>query len=125
MMITALIAVVAFNQAKPGALVSKMLARYYGANTVAGSLTYEQSATDPSQNKKFTIQGSTRVQIQRPNKLYIYQTSNLPGASAGRIVSNGQRFLYNIPQDTKELTRTLGNDRQLNSQLIEDVVQFD
>ena len=124
-MITAAIAFAVLVQSKPGVLVSKMLARYYGANTIAGALTYEQSATDPSDNKKFTIQGSTKVQIQRPNKLYIYQTSNLPGAGAGRIISNGQRFLYNIPQDTRELTRTLGNDNQLNSQLIEDVVQFD
>ena len=128
-MITAVIAVAALlqgqGQSKAGALVTKMLARYYSANTVSGSMTYEQSAVDPSQNQKFTIHGSTKVQIERPNKIFVVQNSDLPGAGNGRIISNGQRFLYNVPQDTRELTRTLGNDSQLNSQLIEDVVQFD
>jgi len=128
-MFTAVIAVAALlqgqGQSRAGALVSKMLSHYYSANTISGNMTYQQSAVDPIQNQKFAIHGSTKVQIERPNKLFIVQTSDLPGAGNGRIVSNGQRFLYNVPQDTRELTRTLGSDSQLSGQLIEDVVQFD
>src|SRR5437870_100206 len=117
-MITTVIAIAALlnhvqDRPKPGALVSKMLSRYNTANTLTGKLHYLQSAMDGS--KEYAVHGETTIQVENPNKLYIYQASDAPAATPGRIVSNGSRFLYAIPQDTRAVTRTMGTVGEQNA----------
>ena len=107
---------------QPSALVSQMLAKYNSEKTLSGKLTYSQSAAD-SNGKSYTSHGSTTVQLEKPAKLYIVQTSDDPELSPGRIVSDGTRFVYNIPQDTRNIAGTLSAGGQ-NSQLVESVTQY-
>lgn len=125
-MLTTVIAVALLGgpvQQKPGALVSQMFARYHSLNTLSGKLSYSQSAKD-SDGKEYASHGETTLQFEAPNKLYIYQTSDVQNAAPGRIVSNGYQFLYGIPQDTRDVARTIGTVAQQNSELVENVVQF-
>ena len=123
-MITAAIAILLLNQDRPqpGDLISRMLAHYNSLNTVSGTLKYSQSAKD-SDGKTYSAHGQTTVQIEKPGKLYIYQTAD--SGAPGRIVSNGVRFLYDPPQDTRGAAQLLGKSGQQNAELVEDVVQWD
>ncbi|MEA2553139.1 MAG: hypothetical protein QOJ65_1315 [Fimbriimonadaceae bacterium] len=106
-MLTAIVAVVAFTQAqdqpalKPSILVSKMFARYAKANTLVGKIEYTQTAeaqaTQTGQQLKNALHGTTDVQYERPSKLYVKQVFEGAPRPAYRIVSDGSRFVYNIP----------------------------
>jgi hypothetical protein len=122
-MITAVVALVVLGhnfQAKPdaSALVSKMLARYYGAQSLVGKLTLTQTAVHPKERGETT--GVTDLQYQRPGKLYVRQAINSQATKGtARIVSDGSRFLYSLPKD-----ESLGTDAPSNRELVEDVLQF-
>ena len=103
-MITALVAFAAFAQGqarpKPADLVSKMMDHYSQASTLSGKLSYVQTAAG------YTAKGETIVQFERPNKLYVFQTFSGTDSPKARIVSDGKRFLYSVPQAAR--TQSLG-----------------
>lgn len=105
-MLTALIAaavVVQGSQAqaapgpKPAELISKMLARYAEAKSLTGKIEYSQTAGQTS------VKGQTELQYLRPDKLYVQQVFNSwRGKETYRIVSDGKRFVYNLPERLRE-----------------------
>jgi len=122
-MVTAMIALAAFSQGtqdrpKPGALVSKMLAHYHDLSSLTGSIHFTQTAAGKS------LSGETQVQFQKPNLLYIKQSMSGADASSARVISNGDRFVYSLPQDTRASVQIMGDSRQAASELVEDVSQW-
>src|SRR5437868_1971914 len=118
--ILALAALAHGNQAarpKPSALVSLMLAHYNGANTMVGRLEYTQAAMDKA------IHGQTDIQYERPNKLYIKQNVDQPQMTA-RLVCDGNRFLYTVPQDTRQTLYALGGSNLSTNELVENAAQW-
>jgi len=119
-MVTALVAIAVMGQGaakqSPASYVSKMLARYYGLSSLTGTMHCSQTALGMS------LDSETIIQYQMPNLLYIKQSMGGPEPAMSRIVSNGNRFLYSIPQDTKATLFAMGPD-SLGSELVENVVQ--
>lgn len=77
----------------PSQLVSAMLARYNGAQSMTGSITFTQSAGDSSG------QIVTQLQFERPAKLYIRQEKKTANAQVRIITCDGKHFTYDKPND--------------------------
>ncbi|MEZ0325552.1 MAG: outer membrane lipoprotein carrier protein LolA [Fimbriimonas sp.] len=108
-MLTTLIAVVVAAQAQGGQvpqaaptetavqIIEKVLAKYAGAKTISGTVTFKQSASG------LTARGETQLQFEKPSKIYLKQIYQ--GASAGDrremlLVSDGKVFSYDKPDGT-------------------------
>ena len=82
-------------QAKsPVALLSKMLARYHDAKSVAGTIKMTQTVKD------VTLVTDTTVQFDRPSKLFLKQTRGGAEPRQWLITSDGKYFSYDRPNDT-------------------------
>lgn len=95
-MITTLLAVVALSsqvadQAKAAPIVSKMFARYAGARTLSGTI----KTTAVCKYGAPTI--DTKIQYERPSKLFLWQRANLNTPLLGVITSDGLTFSYDNP----------------------------
>jgi len=122
-MITALVAFAALaqgqNRAKPADLVSRMMDHYSQANTLSGKFTYVQTAAG------YSAKGETRVQFERPNKIYVMQQMDghdddmKPTKLMARIVSNGSRFLYSVPKKFDMPYQELRESVQQNRQVLD------
>lgn len=77
----------------PSALVSRMIAYYYDARTVAGSIVLTQR-TDKNQ-----IQIVTKLQFEKPNNFYLHQRLNAAyGQRDWLVTSDGNSFTYDPPR---------------------------
>lgn len=118
-MLTTLVALTLLSQGTSGAsvtpaqLVSRMLARYASATSLSGTISYTQSAGSVA------IHGQTQVQYVKPDKLFIKQTMEGPQKGVYRVVSDGEKFSYSLPQDLPDLIPP-GGENQL---LVEPVLQ--
>ncbi|MBL8060912.1 MAG: hypothetical protein JNK63_09385 [Chthonomonas sp.] len=74
----------------PGALVSKMFARYAGADKLSGSIQFKQSGAER------TLSISTLIQAERPHKLYVKQ-SRPDTKQTAIIAADGTMFTYEMP----------------------------
>lgn len=74
----------------PGALISKMFARYANADKFSGTIQFKQSGAD----RTLTI--STLVQAERQHKLYIKQTRP-DSKQTSIVVADGTMFTYEMP----------------------------
>lgn len=91
----------------PAQLVSRMLARYSGATSLVGKIDYTQTAG------KVAVHGETILQYVRPDKLYILQTMEAPDKASYRVVSDGTKFNYSLPQDLPGLIPPDGKPGEL------------
>ena len=91
----------AVPQEKPtaGQILTKALARYATATSVSGSILMTQSAQGQS------INFITKLQYERPYKIYLYQQKNGKNPDAWLLVSDGVLFSYNDPNDQRKLKR--------------------
>lgn len=81
------------SQASPtaGELVSKCLARYFGAKTISGTIIHTVQAMGKSQAI------TTTIIAERPSKLFLQQVRTDPEAKSWLVTSDGQRFTYPEP----------------------------
>jgi hypothetical protein len=125
-MITAVLAIAvllprAQARTKAGDLVSKMLAHYYGAQSLAGKISLTQSASDSQE--RGVAHGEVDVQFQRPSRLFVKQSiDSKETRGIARIVSNGSKFLYSLPKDESLISADSGASP--NRELVENVVQW-
>ncbi len=75
------------------ALVSKALAHYAGAQSMVGTIRFTQTA----QSKSVVVE--TKLQFERPSKLYIRQELIANERMLWLVVSNGMEFSYNTPEN--------------------------
>lgn len=83
------------QQQRPSAsaLVTKVLAYYSGAQSLAGTIRFTQTA----QSKAVVI--DTVLQFERPSKLYIRQELTAFEKMVWLVVSDGTNFSYNTPDN--------------------------
>jgi hypothetical protein len=99
----------------PGTWVTKMLSHYNGANSLAGHISFTQSAANTS------IKGDTQVQYERPSKLFVRQA--LGNDTPTRIISDGKKFLYSLPAEAQRAMTTMNPKLPQDQELVENVVQ--
>lgn len=75
-----------------GQIVSDMIARYHGATTMTGTITYRVRALGAEQP---AVQ--TEFQFESPSRLYIRQTPATSRVKPVNVVSDGTTFLYTVP----------------------------
>ncbi len=77
----------------PAQVVSKMIAHYYAAKTLVGTIVLNQRAG----GKQITI--TTQLQVQTPNKVYLLQKLNASyGQTDWLVTSDGNSFTYDPPR---------------------------
>lgn len=87
------LAVISAQTETPAQLVSKMIAHYYSAKTLVGTIEMSQRAG----TKQVNI--STQLQMQAPNKLYLQQKlSAAYGQTLWLVTSDGNSFTYDPPR---------------------------
>jgi len=98
-MITILVAAVTMQSpanTAPGSaseLISRMLARYDGAQCVVGTIAMSQEA------KGAVVTTETDLQYQRPNKIYLRQEEHSSQGRSFLLTSDGKTFSYDSPPD--------------------------
>lgn len=75
----------------PAKLISEMFAVYANARTVSGSIVMRQSVGQQGGALE------TKVAIQRPDKLYIFQQRHTKSGTTWLAVADGNRFSYDEP----------------------------
>lgn len=83
----------ALDSPSPAALVSRMLERYHGAQTLSGTIRFTQAA-GPA-----TLVIETVVQYEWPSQLAIIQRKTGKEPQTWRLISDGELFTYEIPPD--------------------------
>jgi len=83
-------------------VVSKMLAKYYNAKTVVGTIQMRQSVLG------HTLIVDTSLQLSKPDKLYIYQKNGGAGVKPrmGYVVCDGTYFEYSAPKSASVVETT-------------------
>lgn len=96
-------------------LFSKMLARYNAAQSVSGTITFTQTADVRGVPRKLTIE--TKIQGQKPNKLYLWQTPSTSVGTSGVLpffaISDGKQVCYTAPPQwagNKKIYEPAGKD---------------
>lgn len=93
-MIAALLLVtMAAQEPSPSATLSKMIARYYNAEALSGTIAFTQAAGQTS------IGIETFVAFSRPSRLLIRQKRTGSEPSTWLAVSDGVNFSYDVPRD--------------------------
>jgi len=89
------------SQEKPTAsqLLTKVLSRYSTATSVSGNIVMTQSAQGQ------TINVVTKLQYERPGKIFLAQQKNGKNPDAWLLVSDGETFSYNDPNDATHVKR--------------------
>lgn len=72
-------------------IISKALAKYAAATTFTGAFKMIQTA----QNKQVTI--DTKIAAEKPNKIYISQTSDTVEPKNWLVAGDGTKFVYDSP----------------------------
>lgn len=101
-MLTAFLALAAVHQgeAAPQAvdaagLVSKMLAYYSDSETLTGTIMMQVKDSAGS------VTVTTKLQYEKPSKLYIRQQKSTGDHRTWLVVSNGKHFSYNVPMSVQ------------------------
>jgi hypothetical protein len=77
----------------PSALVSRMIAYYYDARTLSGSIVLTQ------RTEKNQVQIVTKLQFEKPNRFYLHQRLNAAyGQRDWLVTSDGNSFTYDPPR---------------------------
>src|SRR5205823_3210391 len=76
-----------------GQLITKMLGYYHDANTLTGTIVL--TATDGAG----TANLNTRVQFEKPSKLFIEQTLGGRNPQSWYVTSDGVNFTYSSPDN--------------------------
>ncbi len=84
-------------QVSPKELISKMLAKYADAKTLKGTIVL--TVTAMNQTGKL----GTELQLERPDRLYIYQKKSVGDGQSWLSVSDGKLFGYDGPPQPMEV----------------------
>ncbi len=74
-------------------ILANCLAKYAAASSVTGEFLMTQT----SGGKKVSVK--TELQIERPSKIYLHQTSDSVSPNEWLVVSDGSNFGYDLPKD--------------------------